>query len=974
MKLPKQLFLPSCSLLLFFLFLLFLQHTGAEQHVFDVSVWPENPVVARGGSLWLNCSTSCREADAKGDLETSLIKERGDNGTGWAAFQLVNITEWVSAAECSFSCYGEHKSVPANIVVYRIPQQVVWDPVPMMEVGRVYNLTCRVADAAPLRNLTVTLLKGKEKLHVETFEDHTAPEAREVVVTHSITAQEKDHHVEVSCHAALDLRPEGPLFEKSSLSKVLEVYGFPMDPQIHTLPYLEANTTITVQCDVVGVFPAEEALFEMAFAEERLKVNTTVLGDTMKAQAAISSLSTGNHTLSCTVTLGPETKSVIETIYVYSFLEPSLEVYPSQTLVNNPVTFVCNSSATQPLSISLQSQNASGRSLATSKHLPLQFTLTAQEEDNGREFVCEAELIIGGDIIIKRTSANLTVFYVPEMDGSMCPDNHTWVEGTRQRLQCMAKGNPEPSVTCIKDSITRNMQREELVNRSHAGIYNCTATNEFGSTTKAVTIHVEYGSELNESGCPNNQTWLEGSLQKLNCQADGIPIPEVSCVKDGKVFDVQKVQNVTQSYAGIYECNATNVHGSSSKMVTIKVEYEPDMDNSSCPYNWTWIVETEQMFTCFAWGDPEPTVECTKNGTSYTPGILQIVTKEYAGIYLCTATNKHGSSSRTVNIQVEYKPEMDESSCPSNWTLVEGELPNFACTAEGVPTPEVVCTKDGLSYHLTQGQGIPAYSGVFWCNATNRHGTVTKAVIVAVETKPQMDDSNCPSNQTWLEGTLHSLSCEANGTPTPVVFCTKEGATEELYRERNISRNDSGIYQCKATNGHGTEKRMVNVQVEYRPIISILAVNASLPIRRGENFTIACHADGYPAANYTWKVPQAPNLNYVENNSTLTVVGAHRQNSGVYKCTASNKHGQQHSQVEIHVEDHWLYIIVVIAIAGATMLVLGGMAGVIYYLKSTACKKGEYNVRDAENSTEATCLNRERPCDVDIYGIQLTRT
>lgn len=56
------------------------------------------------------------------------------------------------------------------------------------------------------------------------------------------------------------------------------------------------------------------------------------------------------------------------------------------------------------------------------------------------------------------------------------------------------------------------------------------------------------------------------------------------------------------------------------------------------------------------------------------------------------------------------------------------------------------------------------------------------------------------------------------------------------------------------------------------------------------------------------------------------------------------------------------------------MLVLGGMVGVIYYLKSTACKKGEYNVRDAENSTEATCLNRERACDGDIYGIQLTRT
>lgn len=93
--------------------------SGAEQHTFDVAVWPQTPVVEHGGSLWLNCSTSCQEADAKGDLETSLIKERRDNGTSWAAFQLVNITEWAPTPECSFSCFGAHKSVHANIIVYR---------------------------------------------------------------------------------------------------------------------------------------------------------------------------------------------------------------------------------------------------------------------------------------------------------------------------------------------------------------------------------------------------------------------------------------------------------------------------------------------------------------------------------------------------------------------------------------------------------------------------------------------------------------------------------------------------------------------------------------------------------------------------------------------------------------------------------------------------------------------------------------
>ncbi|XP_061477619.1 intercellular adhesion molecule 5 [Rhineura floridana] len=949
--------------------------SGAEQHMFDVTIWPENPGVEHGGSLWLNCSTSCQEADARGDLATSLIKERRDNGTGWAAFQLVNITEWAPVVECSFSCYRKLKSVHANIMVYQIPEHVVWDPLPMMEVGKEYNLTCRVSSVAPIRNLTLTLYKGKEELHVKTFEDYNDPEASDIVMTHSITADQDDHREEVTCHAALDLRPERPLFEKASLIKVLKVFDFPVDPQLHTLHYIEANANTTVQCDIVGAFPAEEAQFDLTFAEERLNFSVNVLGDTARAQAQVSSLSAGSHKMSCTVSMGPVIRSSEETVHVYSFPEPSLEIHPSQTLVNNSVTIICNSMAAHPPSVSLQIKNASGRTLASGDQLTLQSTLIAEEEDNGREFVCEAELAVGGDAIIKQSSARLTVFYVPEMDESACPSNRTWVEGTQQTLHCMAKGNPKPLVACSKDGIARDMEKEEQVNRSHAGIYNCTATNEFGSITRTVSIHVEYEPHLSESDCPSNQTWVEGSLQELICQADGLPVPVVSCMKDGKVYDARKVQNITQRHAGVYHCSAANAHGSSGKMVAISVEYGPEMDDSSCPHNWTWTAGTEQMFTCSAWGNPQPTVECTKDHVAYQPGSFQSVTREYAGIYLCIATNVHGSSTRTVSIKVEYKPEIDESSCPSKWTLVEGALPSFACKAQGIPPPEVVCTKDGITYHLSQGQAIPIHSGTFWCNATNQHGTVAKAVVVAVETKPKMDESSCPSNQTWLEGTLQSLACEANGTPTPRVLCAKEGATEEFYRERNISRNDSGIYQCKATNGHGTQRWTVKVHVEYRPVISILAVSGSLPISRGENFTIICQADGSPAATYSWKVPQASNLNYGgNNNSTVTIFSADGQNSGVYECTASNKHGQQHSQVEIQVEDHWLYIIIVIAIAAATMLVLGGMAGVIYYLKSTACKKGEYNVRDAENSTEATCLNRERTCDGDIYGIQLTRT
>ncbi|KAL8164484.1 UNVERIFIED_CONTAM: hypothetical protein K2H54_051929 [Gekko kuhli] len=202
---------------------------GAGQASFDVSVSPENPVVEHGGSLWLNCSTSCREADGRGSLETSLVVgERRDNGSDRAAFQLVNITEWAPAPECSFRCGGERKTVSANVTVYQLPELVDLDPVPEMEVGKEYTLTCRVSNVAPIRNLSVTFLKAGEKAHLQTFESHTEREAGDVVVNHTVTARRIDRGKEISCRAALDLRPEGPLFEKaSSFNQTLSIMASP---------------------------------------------------------------------------------------------------------------------------------------------------------------------------------------------------------------------------------------------------------------------------------------------------------------------------------------------------------------------------------------------------------------------------------------------------------------------------------------------------------------------------------------------------------------------------------------------------------------------------------------------------------------------------------------------------------------------------------------------------------------------------
>uniref|UniRef100_A0A8C5F236 Intercellular adhesion molecule N-terminal domain-containing protein n=1 Tax=Gopherus evgoodei TaxID=1825980 RepID=A0A8C5F236_9SAUR len=198
---------------------------------FEVSVSPEAPMVEHGGSVWINCSTTCQDPGARGGLETSLIKTGSKSGPGWAAFLLVAITEWVSAPQCYFTCKGDTKVAAANISSYWVPERVVLEPLPKMELGRAYNLTCWVLNVAPVTHLTVTLRQGGRTLHTETFQNHTGTGPNDIPVTHEITPRRWDHGQEITCHAALDLTPHGPHFENSSSAVELKVYGeFPHAP------------------------------------------------------------------------------------------------------------------------------------------------------------------------------------------------------------------------------------------------------------------------------------------------------------------------------------------------------------------------------------------------------------------------------------------------------------------------------------------------------------------------------------------------------------------------------------------------------------------------------------------------------------------------------------------------------------------------------------------------------------------------
>uniref|UniRef100_A0A8C8S9V4 Intercellular adhesion molecule N-terminal domain-containing protein n=1 Tax=Pelusios castaneus TaxID=367368 RepID=A0A8C8S9V4_9SAUR len=218
----------------------------AEQGSFKVSVWPEDSVVEYGGSVWINCSTTCPDVNAQGGLETSLTKAQSERGPGWAAFHLVNITEWVSHLQCYVTCHGNTATVSQRLQFTNFPflplapgapERVELEPLTELELGRAHNLTCRVLNVAPDRHLSVTLLLGGQTLHTETFQNSTRTGADTVTVTHTITPRQWDHGQEATCHTALDLRPHGLLIQRSSPALPLTVFGeFPIAPVCRAVP------------------------------------------------------------------------------------------------------------------------------------------------------------------------------------------------------------------------------------------------------------------------------------------------------------------------------------------------------------------------------------------------------------------------------------------------------------------------------------------------------------------------------------------------------------------------------------------------------------------------------------------------------------------------------------------------------------------------------------------------------------------
>ncbi|XP_075594269.1 intercellular adhesion molecule 5 isoform X3 [Balearica regulorum gibbericeps] len=636
---------------------LLLALAGAAHGTFTVGAWPRVAVVPFGGSVAINCSRSaCPGGNATLGLETPLAVGLGAGGRRWQSFRLLNVSQWnPGTATCYGRCGDTRVDASAGILVYRLPERVVLEPVPAVAVGESRNLTCRVVEVAPVGNLTVTLRRGAETLRTETF--GAAEGSTSVAVSHLLTAGPGDHGQDVTCHAELSLRPHGPLFARAAVPVKLSVFALPEPPRLRAPARLEAGTATNISCQITGAFPAGDVRFAITLAEQRLNFTVTAAGDVLTATAVLSTDTLGRQELTCTAAVATAARTARTQLHVYRFPAPILELSPASAPAGSEVTVACHAGVAEPPAVRLQLRDADGGVLAEGPQSRLELRLVARREDDGRQFGCRASLAIGDGTVTKDVDAWLAVLYMPEMAASDCPSNRTWLRGTQEALSCRAAGNPAPTVVCGRNGVAISTREPELVTRSRAGTYLCNATNSLGTQSRLVTIRVEYEPILTEKGCPTHRTWVEGERRELACRADGDPPPSTRCARDSGAPRARGSRAVSRADAGRYVCRATNKHGSAVRSIIVTVEYEPSIGETGCPARRLWVEGTPAELACAASGNPPPHVACAKLGDGEDPPPASPnVTRAHAGTYQCRATNTHGSALRNITVAVESPP------------------------------------------------------------------------------------------------------------------------------------------------------------------------------------------------------------------------------------------------------------------------------------------------------------------------------
>uniref|UniRef100_A0A673C9Z5 Cell adhesion molecule L1-like b n=1 Tax=Sphaeramia orbicularis TaxID=375764 RepID=A0A673C9Z5_9TELE len=450
----------------------------------------------------------------------------------------------------------------------------------------------------------------------------------------------------------------------------------------------------------------------------------------------------------------------------------------------------------------------------------------------------------------------------------------------------------------------------------------------------------------------------------VTCEAKGNPQPEFRWTKNGQEFDpfldprlmkeensgtfvIPNNGNLTE-YQGTYRCYATNKLGTAiSKEIEFIVPHVPKFPKETLD---PVVVEEGQPFTLkcnppkgipplqIYWMtlnlqhiEQDERVSMGLNGDLYFSHAEE---KDSRRDYCCfaafprirTIVQKTAMSVvvKTTNAILQRGPALlTPPGVKSEKRLVKGEDLKLECIAEGIPTPEVEWMR--VAHELPQKAQVESHgklliipraeqedSGKYLCKAKNRLGEAVHYFTVTVEEPPEWVFE--PESQLSMIGNNVLIKCSATGSPQPTITWKVNGvplhespsANRRVFDDtivlHNAKESDSAVYQCEASNKHGTLLSNANIMIMNLAPMILTNEGEDYWAVEGKGVTMHCRVfSSPPSKDDSSESLEGPRFT-VHDNGSLEIYGVEKSDTGQYTCYAKNTEGSSAVDAMLYVK------------------------------------------------------------------------
>ncbi|CAB1314721.1 unnamed protein product [Coregonus sp. 'balchen'] len=415
----------------------------------------------------------------------------------------------------------------------------------------------------------------------------------------------------------------------------------------------------------------------------------------------------------------------------------------------------------------------------------------------------------------------------------------------------------------------------------------------------------------------------------MTCEAKGNPEPEFRWTKNGEEFDpyqdprlikednsgtfvIPNTGNLTE-YQGTYRCYASNKLGTAIteeiEFVVPRLQHIEQDDRVSMGLNGDLFFsnalekDSRRDYCCFA----------------AFPRIRTIVQKTAMSVIV-----------KSTNSILERKPSLlMPSGVKSETQLVKGDELLLECIAEGFPTPKIEWVKMGhrlpdratIENHgklLSINRVNEDDSGKYMCKAKNIHGEARHSFDVSVEEPPRWVSG--PESQLSTIGSNVHIKCSATGTPQPTIQWRVNGKRLEevpasnrkelddtivLHNAKSI---DSAVYQCEASNRHGTLLANANIMIMNLPPMILTEEGLEYSTVEGKSVVMHCKVFSSPPSIVTWNKDDSTGSVEgqrftVHQNGSLEIHNVEKEDMGQYTCYTKNTEGKSAITALLDVKD-----------------------------------------------------------------------